>query len=262
MDDSNDFQMNFREFVLNMWNFCTRSKQSISTFAFDIFDDDDNGSLNSDEITDMVQRIYGKKGLSHDIKLIIKKMDKNRDNKIDKKEFIGCVDSFPALLFPAFHLQTTFRMHCVNEKFWVEKQLQAASIRKMPEVVELFQNRGNMAKRKVVNHSKRKKTKNNKVAVDGDYDGVDLGAHMSEERVLSEHRQSEHHSSTHQKRSTVNSEDDAARVIQAANIRKKNKKKREAKKKEAESENSAARVIQAAQVRKKNKKNRDAAKNK
>ena len=70
MDDSKDWNITFREFVLNMWLFCTRTKQGISMFAFDIFDDDDSGSLDMDEVTDMVQRIYGKKGLSHDIRLI------------------------------------------------------------------------------------------------------------------------------------------------------------------------------------------------
>lgn len=242
-----------------MWEFCTRSKASISTFAFDIFDDDDSGALNTDEITDMVKRIYGKKGLSHDIKLIIKKMDKNKDNNIDKKEFIACVNSFPALLFPAFHLQTTFREHVVNEKFWIEKQLQAEAIRRNPDVVELFRNRGKMAKRREGNLEKRQKqrqqnlNKNNKVHCD--YDGVDLGAEMTEEQAESEHREAARHT---KKRREIASEDDAARVIQAATIRKKNKNKREQKKKiEEETQHSAARVIQAASIRKQQKRKRE-----
>lgn len=235
MDDSHDWNMTFREFVLNMWMFCTRSKQSISMFAFDIFDEDDSGSLNQEEITDMVGRIYGKKGLSHDIRLIIKKMDKNKDGKIDRKEFVDSVDKFPGLLFPAFHLQTTFREHVVNEKFWIEKQLQAGAVRKMPEVIELFAGHGGkMAKRKVEtkkkNDSRReKKSTRRKVACE-EYDGVDIGASMSEERIKSEHLSANR---TIEKNSgkKINSEDEAARVIQAAQIRKKNKKKRDSSKK-------------------------------
>lgn len=235
MDDSKDWNMTFREFVLNMWMFCTRSKQSISMFAFDIFDEDDSGSLNQDEITDMVSRIYGKKGLSHDIRLIIKKMDKNKDGMIDRKEFVASVDKFPGLLFPAFHLQTTFREHCVNESFWIDKQLQATSVRKMPEVVELFSNRGGkMAQRKVETKKKyeaqkEKKSNRKKIACEN-YDGIDLGASMSEERIKSEHL-SANKSIEKSGGRQINDEEEAARVIQAAQIRKRNKQKREAKKK-------------------------------
>ena len=73
--------------------------------AFDIFDINDNGELNDEELRLMVTEIYGKKGLSHDLKLIVKKLDKNKDKSISKKEFVGAADKFPALLFPAFHMQ-------------------------------------------------------------------------------------------------------------------------------------------------------------
>ena len=188
-----------------------------------------------DEITDMVQRIYGKKGLSHDLRLIIKKMDKNKDGKIDKKEFVSTVDKFPALLFPAHHMQTTFREHCAGEKFWVEKTLQASTIRKMPEVMALFENHGGkMAQRKretkakVVEKSDRKGMKKSKVAAD--YDGVDLGAEMNEQQIRREHAAANKHIEK-KGGNKINDEDEAARVIQCAQIRKKNKKKREEKKK-------------------------------
>lgn len=243
MDDSKDWNMTFREFVLSMWMFCTRSKHSISMFAFDIFDEDDSGSLNTDEITDMVSRIYGKKGLSHDIRLIIKKMDKNKDGKIDKKEFVDSVDKFPGLLFPAFHLQTTFRQHCVSEKFWIDKQLQAGAIRKMPEVIALFSNHGGkMAKRKVetkvkIQAQREKLSSRKKVACDN-YDGIDLGASMSEDRIKSEHLSA---NATIEKGGgrKIESEDEAARIIQTAQIRKKNKKKKEAQKNRSKRVNEA-----------------------
>lgn len=79
--------------------------------AFDIFDINDNGSLNDEELRLMVTEIYGKKGLSHDLNLIVKKLDKNRDNNISKSEFVGAASKFPALLFPAFHMQVQFSTH-------------------------------------------------------------------------------------------------------------------------------------------------------
>lgn len=234
MDDSKDWNMTFKEFVLNMWSYCTLSKQGVSTFAFDIFDDDDNGSLNSEEIHDMIQRIYGKKGLSHDLSLIIKKMDKNKDGLIDKGEFVKCVESFPALLFPAYHLQTTFRQNVVDEHFWVEKQLQASSIRKQPNVMELFANRGGRMKRRKLDTkskkeeaSRRKSMKQSKIAAE--YDGIDLGAHMEEEQIAKEHKKANKYIGKEGGKEI--SEDEAARVIQAAQIRKKNRQKRDSKKK-------------------------------
>ena len=95
--------------------------------AFDIFDINDNGLLSDDELRLMVTEIYGKKGISHDLKLIVKKLDKNKDNAISRSEFVGAANLFPALLFPAFHMQTEFQKKIGGEDFWREKTLQAQS---------------------------------------------------------------------------------------------------------------------------------------
>lgn len=139
-------------------------------------------------------------------------------------------------------------------------------MRKLPAVIELFSNHGGgkMAKRKVETKRRnteigvQKKKGGNKVACD--YDGVDLGAHMDEDQILSEH-QSANRNIEKKGGRKMDSEEEAARVIQAAQVRKKLKKKRDTKKKEEDdSQEGAARVIQAAQIRKKNKKKRDAKK--
>jgi Ca2+-binding EF-hand superfamily protein len=90
-----------------MWHYCTKDKKAIAEMAFDIFDINDNGLLNDDELRLMVKEIYGKKGISHDLNTIVKKLDKNKDNAISKAEFVAAGDKFPALLFPAFHMQVS-----------------------------------------------------------------------------------------------------------------------------------------------------------
>lgn len=95
----------FYQFALNVWNYCVKGKSSIAEFAFDIFDTDNNQSLNEDEIIDMVCTIYGDKNLEQHVFNTIKKMDKNKDNRISKKEFVQNAAAFPALLFPAYKMQ-------------------------------------------------------------------------------------------------------------------------------------------------------------
>jgi serine/threonine-protein phosphatase 2B regulatory subunit len=82
-DDDRSGEIDFKEFVMSLWNYCTLTKNTlgecppahrhhispkslyvifISTdmFAFDLYDRDGSGELNPSEVTRMVQDIYGK----------------------------------------------------------------------------------------------------------------------------------------------------------------------------------------------------------
>jgi Ca2+-binding EF-hand superfamily protein len=113
------------QFVLHIWFYCVQDKKKICEMAFDIFDINDNGMLSEDEIKQMVSEIYGARGLHHDLQKIISKLDKNKDGQISRQEFQAATHLFPALLFPAYEIQTTFHQKIGGEAFWRDKALQA-----------------------------------------------------------------------------------------------------------------------------------------
>lgn len=48
-DEDNSGEIDFREFVLSLWNYCTLSRASLVMFAFDLYDKDASGSITADE---------------------------------------------------------------------------------------------------------------------------------------------------------------------------------------------------------------------
>lgn len=64
-DDDGSGKIDFREFVLSLWNYCTLSKASLVMFAFDLYDTDSTGELSPEEIEGMLRDLYGKQAQTH-----------------------------------------------------------------------------------------------------------------------------------------------------------------------------------------------------
>lgn len=65
-DDDNSGKIDFGEFVLSLWNYCTLSKVTLGMFAFDLYDRDSTGILEDYDLEKMMLDIYGKNaGTSH-----------------------------------------------------------------------------------------------------------------------------------------------------------------------------------------------------
>lgn len=145
MDTDNSGDLNFREFVLCTWKYLTRSKESIAVFAFDLFDKDNSGSLAREEVKDMIEFVYGKKGLIDNVQRVLKDLDKSGDGKISREEFVTASMKFPALLFPAFELQGVLRDNVLGGDFWNSQLRNADRILAKPQVQELFSRRKKVA---------------------------------------------------------------------------------------------------------------------
>ena len=48
-----------------MWNYCTFNKYSLIRFAFELYDEDQSGSIDVEEMTLMLKDVYGKKALTN-----------------------------------------------------------------------------------------------------------------------------------------------------------------------------------------------------
>ncbi len=54
-------KIDFREFILSLWNYCTLTKATLDIFTFDLYDEDSSGELGHKEVVQMVEDLYGKK---------------------------------------------------------------------------------------------------------------------------------------------------------------------------------------------------------
>jgi serine/threonine-protein phosphatase 2B regulatory subunit len=60
-DSNGSGKVDFREFVLSLWNYCTLTKVTLDIFTFDLYDEDSSGELGLKEVVQMVEDLYGKK---------------------------------------------------------------------------------------------------------------------------------------------------------------------------------------------------------
>ena len=108
--------------MLSIYKYVVRGRQDLASFAFDMYDTDNSGSLTEDEIINMIGELYGTKNLEQAVHKVIKQMDKDKNHKISRKEFVASVHRFPQILHPAFDIQTKMRKKIIGESFWAQKE--------------------------------------------------------------------------------------------------------------------------------------------
>lgn len=123
MDEDNSGEIDFREFVIALWNYCTLGKAALILFAFDLYDNDNSGKIDIDEIKLMLREVYGKDvDNSQQAQMVMGKIQKYSESKaeeeINKEEFSDFVRRNPALLYPAFQLQMTLQKKTMGLAFW------------------------------------------------------------------------------------------------------------------------------------------------
>lgn len=62
-DNDGSGKVDFREFVIALYNYCTVNPAALDNFAFDLYDQDKRGVLSPGEISQMLKDIYGKNHL-------------------------------------------------------------------------------------------------------------------------------------------------------------------------------------------------------
>ena len=123
-DEDMSGEIDFREFVISTWNYCTLSKPSLVMFAFDLYDEDGSGCIEMDEMKQMLREVYGKKFESTPLAYkILEKMDKMSsdlafDPNITVHRFGKFCETHPGLLYPAFAFQYDLRHRVVGHSFW------------------------------------------------------------------------------------------------------------------------------------------------
>ena len=138
MDEDGSGEVDFQEFVLSVYNYCTFNKQSLTRFAFDLYDEDNSGLIDADELLLMLKELYGKKNYKRNLKAqnVYKKILSQFSNEttgaceISFIEFRKFCVKYPAMLYPAFTIQSNFQNAILGRSYW-ESQ---AKIRRQIEI--------------------------------------------------------------------------------------------------------------------------------
>jgi len=114
-------QIDFREFVLVIWNYCTHL-DNFALFVFEVYDFDGNGKLDHEEYDEMMEDLYGTKNPSAEAFQTLKKKilrQKQLGNTGVSRHFFKEYCKFhPEVLKPAFRYQLTLKQRILPEKRW------------------------------------------------------------------------------------------------------------------------------------------------
>jgi Ca2+-binding EF-hand superfamily protein len=118
IDEDDSGQLGFKEFFVGIWNFCTYSDAALCKFAFDLFDIDQGGTLDFDEIDALIRMMFNAETADEFIMDQIRAQDVNGDNQISLEEYLKVVRDHPEVMYPAFHVQEVVRKAMFGTKYW------------------------------------------------------------------------------------------------------------------------------------------------
>ena len=114
----NNHSLDFPEFFVGMWNYCTMKHDFMVKFAFDLFDRDGSGSMDTREVVDMVELVLGKTKRNKTVKDFINKLDKDGSGDVSLDEWYDMNRRCQSLLMPAWELQRKLRHRVVGPIYW------------------------------------------------------------------------------------------------------------------------------------------------
>ncbi|KAF4046266.1 EF hand [Phytophthora infestans] len=123
MDRNGSGEVDFIEFVLAVWNYCTFNHASLIRFAFDLYDVDGSGEIEHDEVVRCVREVWGSSWeTSPNAHKIVEKLDAIMENTANNRLSANLFQEFavrhPMLLFPAFELQMEIQRKVLGKRFW------------------------------------------------------------------------------------------------------------------------------------------------
>jgi hypothetical protein len=119
MDSDLSGHIDFYEFTVAMWNYCTLGEESLSLFAFDLYDKDCSGVIEAAEIGTMLRDLYGYayNHNPHAVKLHAH-LTQQRGLKFTPDSFRIFSKQNPSLFFPAFEIQFKMQTKVLGKSFW------------------------------------------------------------------------------------------------------------------------------------------------
>ncbi|CAM9923562.1 unnamed protein product [Scytosiphon promiscuus] len=121
-DEDGSGSVDFREFVMSLWNYCTLSKAALIMFAFDLYDNDNSGEIDLGEVELLLKEVYGREFQSsthaQTIMAKLRGSELGMTRNINVDQFREFCRTHPAVLYPAFVLQTQMQEKILGPRFW------------------------------------------------------------------------------------------------------------------------------------------------
>lgn len=110
--------LDFPEFFVGIWNYCTMNHEFLVKFAFDLFDHDGGGTIDKHEIHQMICMVFGKRKPNKQVNDLLKKMDKDNSGEVSLLEWRDMNRRAASLLMPAHDLQMKLRERVCGKVYW------------------------------------------------------------------------------------------------------------------------------------------------
>jgi len=114
--------IDFLEFVISVWNVCALNPETLSDFAFDLYDRDSDGEISYPEMECMIEELYGKTGKrSTSGKQCLADLTYYAETQGGALSLDNCA-YFTAhhsmLLLPAFQIQQAIQRRVMGPRYW------------------------------------------------------------------------------------------------------------------------------------------------
>lgn len=117
---NDDYFLNFQEFVILLWNFCSLSEKNLAMFAFNLYDTNRNGIMSCDEASSMLRDLYGEYFFKSKVgQLLTKEMEDLKSNEgVALSFWCEFCHSNPAVLAIAKTRQRVMRDKVLGHNRW------------------------------------------------------------------------------------------------------------------------------------------------
>ena len=118
----NSDDIDFLDFTLSLWNFCTLTNHAMENFVFNLYAaENKNNLLSANQMTIILQEIYGR-ALENNTTACLLKSDLADQNRrritFDLSGFRQFVHSHPAFLSPVLFMQSVLRDNILGSNIW------------------------------------------------------------------------------------------------------------------------------------------------
>lgn len=121
-DADNSGDLDFGEFAICCWNYCSLNDIRMLKFTFDLYDMDENKVMDVSELQFMMKEAYGSKRRmdNNTLETLNKFIRKNQTEDVlwKKMEFCHLCVTNRSLFWPLFVLRDEMRRKILGEKFW------------------------------------------------------------------------------------------------------------------------------------------------
>mmetsp|Transcript_8514 Transcript_8514/g.11098 ORF Transcript_8514/g.11098 Transcript_8514/m.11098 type:complete len:514 (-) Transcript_8514:180-1721(-) len=136
-DESGDGFVDFLEFILGCWNYCTSSKQTLALLAFDLYDSNTKGYMSVQDMEEMMKDFYGSNFRNNrHAKEALKKVASSCASKdpprpgITIREFQNFCKTHQTMLYTVFTLQRRLQRKTLGLSKWTDIAERTAAVRK------------------------------------------------------------------------------------------------------------------------------------